>query len=42
MSPLIGLVGAWVFIIVGMIMKGGTIAGIISIPAFLMVMGGTT
>jgi chemotaxis protein MotA len=42
MSPLIGLVGAWVFIIVGMIMKGGTIAGIISPPAFLMVMGGTT
>src|SRR3954454_19766794 len=42
MSPLIGLVGAWLFIIVGMIMKGGTIAGIVSIPAFLMVMGGTT
>lgn len=41
MSPLIGLVGAWVFIIVGMIMKGGTIAGIISPPAFLMVVGGT-
>ena len=41
MSPLIGLVGAWVFIVVGMVMKGGTIAGIISIPAFLMVMGGT-
>ena len=41
MSPLIGLVGAWVFIIVGMIMKGGTIAGIISPPAFIMVMGGT-
>lgn len=42
MSPLIGLVGAWAFIIVGMIMKGGTIAGIISPPAFLMVVGGTT
>ncbi len=42
MSPLIGLVGAWVFIIIGMIMKGGTIAGIISPPAFMMVMGGTT
>jgi len=42
MSPLIGLVGAWVFIIIGMILKGGTIAGIISIPALLMVMGGTT
>jgi chemotaxis protein MotA len=41
MSPLIGLVGAWVFIIVGMIMKGGTIGGIISPPAFIMVCGGT-
>ncbi len=41
MSPLIGLVGAWVFILVGMIMKGGSIAGIISPPAFLMVVGGT-
>ncbi len=41
MSPLIGLVGAWVFIVIGMLMKGGTIAGIISPPAFLMVMGGT-
>ena len=37
MSPLIGLVGAWVFIIIGMILKGGTIAGIISIPALFMV-----
>ena len=42
MSPLIGLVAAWLFIIVGMIMKGGTIAGIINLPAFLMVIGGTT
>jgi chemotaxis protein MotA len=42
MSPLIGLVGAWVFIVLGMLMKGGSIAGIISIPAFLMVVGGTT
>jgi chemotaxis protein MotA len=42
MSPLIGLGGAWLCIIVGMIMKGGPFAGIISIPAFLMVMGGTT
>ena len=41
MSPLIGLVGAWVFIIIGMIMKGGSIGGIISPPAFLMVVGGT-
>ncbi len=42
MSPLIGLVGAWVFIVLGMLMKGGSIGGIISPPAFLMVMGGTT
>ena len=41
MSPLIGLVGAWVFIILGMLMKGGSIGGIISPPAFLMVVGGT-
>ena len=41
MSPLIGLVGAWVFIVIGMLMKGGTIGGIISPPAFLMVIGGT-
>ena len=41
MSPLIGLVGAWVFIIIGMILKGGTVAGIISIPALFMVGGGT-
>jgi chemotaxis protein MotA len=42
MSPLIGLVGAWVFIVLGMLMKGGSIAGVISPPAFLMVIGGTT
>ncbi|WP_217915192.1 motility protein A [Miltoncostaea marina] len=42
MSPLIGLVGAWVFIIVGMLMKGGSIGGIISPPAAMMVIGGTT
>jgi len=41
-SALIGLVAAWLFIIVGMIMKGGTIPGIINIPAFMMVVGGTT
>lgn len=41
MSPLIGLVGAWVFIVLGMLMKGGSIGGIISPPAFLMVIGGT-
>ena len=41
MSPLIGLVGAWVFILVGMIMKGGSVGGIISPPAFIMVVGGT-
>lgn len=42
MSVIIGVVGAVVFILVGMIMKGGTIGGIISPPAFLMVMGGST
>ena len=42
MSPLIGLVGAWVFIIVGMLMKGGSIGGIINPPAAMMVIGGTT
>lgn len=41
MSPLIGLVGAWIFVLVGMILKGGTIPSIISPPAFMMVMGGT-
>lgn len=42
MSVIVGLLGAWILIIVGMIMKGGSIAGIINIPAFLMVIGGTT
>jgi chemotaxis protein MotA len=40
-SVIIGVVGATIMILVGMIMKGGTIAGIINIPAFLMVMGGS-
>ncbi len=42
MSVLIGLIGAWVFIIIGMLLKGGSIMGIVSPPAFLMVVGGTT
>jgi chemotaxis protein MotA len=42
MSVIIGLVGAWLFVIVGMIMKGGSIPGILNLPAFLMVVGGTT
>ena len=41
MSAVIGIVGAFIIIIVGMILKGGSIGGIISIPAFLMVIGGT-
>lgn len=41
MSVLIGLGLAWVLILVGMIMKGGSIIGILNIPALLMVMGGT-
>lgn len=42
MSALVGIVGAVVLILVGMILKGGTIGGIINIPAFVMVMGATT
>ena len=41
MSTLIGILLATILILVGMIMKGGSIAGIINIPAFLMVVGGT-
>jgi len=41
MSVIIGLVLAWLLIIIGMILKGGTIMGILNLPAFLMVMGGT-
>lgn len=41
MSVIIGLLLAWLLIIVGMILKGGTIMGILNLPAFLMVMGGT-
>lgn len=41
MSALVGIVMAVVLIMVGMILKGGTIAGIISPPAFIMVMGAT-
>jgi chemotaxis protein MotA len=42
MSVIVGLAGAWIFVIIGMIMKGGTIVGILNLPAFLMVIGGTT
>lgn len=42
MSVIIGLAGAWILILVGMLLKGGSIVGIINLPAFLMVMGGTT
>lgn len=41
MSTLIGIGIAVILILVGMIMKGGSIGGIINIPALLMVMGGT-
>jgi chemotaxis protein MotA len=41
MSSPVGLALALMLILVGMILKGGTIAGIISPAAFLMVVGGT-
>jgi chemotaxis protein MotA len=41
MSTLIGIVVATLLILVGMLMKGGTVGGIINMPAFLMVVGGT-
>lgn len=41
MSALVGILMAVILILVGMIMKGGTIGGIISPPAFLMVGGAT-
>lgn len=41
MSVIVGIVGASILIIIGMILKGGTIIGVINLPAFLMVMGGT-
>lgn len=41
MSTLIGIVVATILIIIGMIMKGGSIGGIVNVPAFLMVIGGT-
>lgn len=41
MSVIVGIVGASILIVVGMIMKGGTIMGVVNLPAFLMVMGGT-
>jgi chemotaxis protein MotA len=41
MSVLVGLIGATVLILIGMLMKGGTILGVFNLPALLMVMGGT-
>lgn len=41
MSLIVGLVGAWILILVGMLLKGGTILGVLNLPAFLMVIGGT-
>ena len=41
MSVIIGLVLAWVLIVVGMVLKGGSIIGLLNLPALLMVMGGT-
>jgi chemotaxis protein MotA len=41
MSVIIGLALAWVLIVVGMLLKGGSIIAIVNLPAFLMVMGGT-
>lgn len=41
MSALIGILGACILIVIGMLMKGGSIGGIINPPAFIMVMGAT-
>lgn len=41
MSALVGIIGACILIIIGMLLKGGTIGGIINPPAFVMVMGAT-
>ena len=41
MSTLIGIAVAAILILIGMIMKGGSIGGIINIPALMMVTGGT-
>lgn len=41
MSLIVGLVGAWLLIVAGMLLKGGSILGVLNLPAFLMVMGGT-
>lgn len=41
MSVLVGLVGATILILTGMLMKGGSLFGVFNIPALLMVMGGT-
>lgn len=42
MAVIVGLAGAWLLIILGMLLKGGSIMGILNLPAFLMVVGGTT
>ncbi|MEQ8833051.1 MAG: motility protein A [Miltoncostaeaceae bacterium] len=41
MSVIVGLVAGTILILVGMVMKGGTIMGVFNLPALLMVMGGT-
>ena len=41
MGTVIGIAMAVILILIGMIMKGGSIGGIINVPAFMMVMGGT-
>lgn len=42
MAVIVGLGGAWLLVIIGMLLKGGSIMGILNLPAFLMVVGGTT
>lgn len=42
MAVIVGLLGAWLLVIVGMLLKGGSILGILNLPAALMVIGGTT
>ena len=41
MSVIVGLGAAWVLILIGMVLKGGSILGILNLPALLMVFGGT-
>lgn len=42
MAVIVGLVGAWLLVLIGMLLKGGSIMGVLNLPAFLMVVGGTT